>query len=85
MRIENISLKFNLVSSSSCGHQKITKKLKEREKKKKNWRITICVAIRSWGERKKWRKRDRSRRKLKPLDFNDLSFLFYFLFIPKFL
>ena len=44
--IENMSLKLNLVSSSSRGHQKRTKKLKER-KKKKNWRSTASVAVRS--------------------------------------
>ena len=32
MRIENISLKFNLVSNSSRGHRKRTKKLKERRR-----------------------------------------------------
>ena len=57
MRIENLSLRFNLVSNSSRGHQKRTKKLKEREKKKKkkkkNWSTTACVVVRSWGERKK--------------------------------
>ena len=41
-----MSLKLNLVSSSSRGHQKRTKKLKER-KKKKNWRSTASVAVRS--------------------------------------
>jgi hypothetical protein len=30
VRIENISLRFNLVSNSSRGHRKRTKKLKER-------------------------------------------------------
>ena len=32
MRIENILLRLNLVSSSLRGHQKRTKKLKERKK-----------------------------------------------------
>ena len=32
MRIENISLWLNLVSNNSRGHQKRSKKLKEREK-----------------------------------------------------
>ena len=32
MRIENISLRLNLVSNNSRGHQKRSKKLKEREK-----------------------------------------------------
>ena len=51
MRIENISLKLNLVSRSSRGHQKRTKKIKkekEREKKKKkNWRTTASVVVRN--------------------------------------
>jgi hypothetical protein len=58
VRIENISLRFNLVSSRSRGHKKKKnkkiKREKEREKKKKkkkNWRTTACVAERSRGEK----------------------------------
>ena len=35
MRIENISIKFNLVSNSSRGHIKRTKKLKERRRRRR--------------------------------------------------
>ena len=34
MRIENISLRLNLVSNNSRGHQKRTKKLKERKRER---------------------------------------------------
>ena len=88
MRIENISLRLNLVSSSLRGHKKRTKKIKrgkEREKKKKkNWRTTASIAVRSLGERKKWRKRGQSRRKLKPFDFNNFSFSFFLNLGPFF-
>jgi hypothetical protein len=38
VRIENVSLRFNLVSSNSRGHQKRTKKLKERKRERKRIR-----------------------------------------------
>ena len=51
MRIENVLLRFNLVSSRSRGHKKRTKKIKREiegeKKKKKNWRTTANVAVRN--------------------------------------
>ena len=80
VRIENISLKLNLVSRSSLGHQKRTKKLKrrkrERKKKKKNWRTTASVVVRNWGERKKRRKR--GKKKTKTTWFQRFFFSLYF-------
>jgi hypothetical protein len=50
VRIKNISLKFNLVSSSSCGHQKRIKKIKkereEEEEELENHCMCSCEELR---------------------------------------
>ena len=81
MRIENLSLRFNLVSSNSRGHQKRTKKIKrEREQKEEEELENHCMCSGEELRRKKKNgERGQSRIKLKPLD-SKLSIPFRYVY-----
>jgi hypothetical protein len=85
MRIENISLRSNLVNSS-CGHKKKKKqkKLKERERERRRRRRSgepLC-SHEELGRKKKKIGEKEAYQEEKPLEFKDF---FFFFFTPKFL
>jgi hypothetical protein len=84
VRIEHISLMLNLVSSSSCEHQKRTKKLKEREKEEEELENHCKFSREELRRKKKMEKKRLIKKKTKATGLQRFLFLFLFFLFSLF-